>query len=516
MSAEKPAGWRVEIGLPIAGGSPNATEHCCIGSGTLIGPRQVLTARHVVVGRMSGKVNAGLVVRVGPDTDGKGAGELCEVALVHLPEGDDPPDVAVIELTEELPARVVEVRALKLKEEKACSIAGYPALRDFGRPAGKLIPTRGNAYACHGGTEKLQLSFDKEKQEWKNLSGAAIRVDHIVVGVLRGHPGDFRETRVDATPAAAFMGHPWFCKAMGWADSADKVDGWCAARVAAVAQVLGKHRGLREALHAQLYEEVAADKDEEATLHVKVARALLREPPDQIAELVAVAAEAARQDGGGQHGLSALTTALPGSAQPGHRVRLVQVHAQVAAGGQDVSVPARDPLVTEVFAAGAEERDLAMVAREGDGKLKPAHLLDPPAAMGAALRQTAALTRDAISQDIRARFGAAGHHRAIYDLLEEGIEPAAAKGRMQRAFEGEGRGRLKKRHAFYVVVADQDCGDKSLADHAHAVLVEALFDLPHVRIYRNTATDDATIKRDGAVRQYAQQTHDLAYAKDDK
>lgn len=179
-----------------------------LGTGTLIAPGRVLTARHVVDDARDVEV-PGLVARrehgesfVPVDVAWRGAGGL-DVAVLNAAVGGPVPSH---------PLAVLSARAIEADE--SWEAQGYPAVRAEA-PSSRLVKVGGRARSCGVTESDLWLDAPTHPGAWGGLSGAGVVLGHHVAGVVRGVPLGWKDERISATPVAAFLQDAGFREALG-------------------------------------------------------------------------------------------------------------------------------------------------------------------------------------------------------------------------------------------------------------------------------------------------------------
>lgn len=189
------------------------------GSGYLIGPRLVLTARHVVVKRKTGRSWTRIAVRVGhPDAHhGPIAQRRATVCWTH-PDGED---VALLELDKpvQVPGRVRWGRPVGTTALPYTGLgfplhtAGADGARGIEQLRGMLPPL------ASGGPGGGLYVLDQEAaprlrsdglRAWGGVSGAAVFCQDLLVGVAIWDDEEHENRRLHAIPAHVFATEPAF------------------------------------------------------------------------------------------------------------------------------------------------------------------------------------------------------------------------------------------------------------------------------------------------------------------
>ena len=181
------------------------------GSGTLVGPRHILTAFHVVKDATRVVVEWGL--------------PCVSYDAVVVPPDDNGLDVCLLELAEDagLAANPLQVVARHLPLATKWEAMGYPR----GAKAGEALvlqPVDGKAQRAALSDKKIILDVTSSKpNDWHGFSGAGVIVDGRVVGVVRSRQKGWKDGRLNATNASFFKDQEWFTKPLGiesWEDAA--------------------------------------------------------------------------------------------------------------------------------------------------------------------------------------------------------------------------------------------------------------------------------------------------------
>lgn len=199
--------WSPDFAVLVA--SFDGQRKRLLGSGFLVAPGRVVTARHVVLDTM---VDARYELRVKSE-----CGFWCKATIVW--SGRDYLDVAVLETTHDGVAPA-PAHALELLVERDVYAAetwethGYPTVCDD-PPNEKLVPIHGSANSCRVVDCDLLLDALSHPGIWGGLSGAPVVIGAKVVGVIRSVPKGWDKKRIAATPVARFLHDADFCEAAG-------------------------------------------------------------------------------------------------------------------------------------------------------------------------------------------------------------------------------------------------------------------------------------------------------------
>jgi Trypsin-like peptidase domain len=177
-----------------------------LGSGTVIAPGRVLTARHVVYDK-AGQPKQGLVVR-------RDGGTWSPSATVKW-AGAGKLDAAVLEVAIDGPApSPLALLSPRDVGDESWTARGYPVV-DPERPRVEREPVRGTTCPYQRGDHDLSLDIGARPDDQRGFSGAAVVAGGHVVGVLRAVPDNWGNGRVKATPVAALLQERGFRDALG-------------------------------------------------------------------------------------------------------------------------------------------------------------------------------------------------------------------------------------------------------------------------------------------------------------
>lgn len=196
--------------VDVRAGDAQGTEG--YGSGYLIAPRLVLTARHVTRQRSSGLPWPRIVVYVGLPSAGTPVRRSAEVRWTH-PEGRD---VALLELDADVdvPGKVLWGRVGGTPPVPFNGLAFPLATRaaDGHRKVEQLhgdLPPLAGGHGAHNLYALNQAIAPGRRQDgqqaWAGASGAAIFCDDHLVGVVIHDDGAFRNQRLHACPSHTFV-----------------------------------------------------------------------------------------------------------------------------------------------------------------------------------------------------------------------------------------------------------------------------------------------------------------------
>jgi hypothetical protein len=228
VAGEEWCPFHVQVGCVDAVGSFKL-----LGSGVVIQPQRVLTCFHVV------KVKTpNLAVVWKP-----GGGPVSATVKGK----DEAADVAVLETHVAYPGSFSHLGiAAKESANQPVEISGYPKLRRA-IPSKVVQKVNGHTVGMDTNGDGLFINVTGAvPQELNGLSGAAVRIRGVVVGVLRAYPKGWKENkRLEAVPLLRFVDEPWFREAMGLPDSDSEY-------VSRIAALLTKWERLHQVLRGKM------------------------------------------------------------------------------------------------------------------------------------------------------------------------------------------------------------------------------------------------------------------------
>ncbi len=177
--------------------------HKPLGTGTVVAPGRILTARHVVFDR-EGKQKLDIVVRQ------EGSTEFVP-ATVGWP-GSAELDLAVLEADTDDTAPSHPLALLSAREidaNESWEAEGYAAVLKE-TPSEKVEKVGGVTRSCRKGEQMLSLDSSTHPGVWGGLSGAAVVIGQQIVGVIRSVPLGWNGERLSATSVASFLDHKEF------------------------------------------------------------------------------------------------------------------------------------------------------------------------------------------------------------------------------------------------------------------------------------------------------------------
>lgn len=179
-----------------------------LGSGSLVAPGRILTARHVVFDSQ-GNAEPGLhVLRHGASK--------AQPAVIEWP-GSTGLDAAVLKADIDLPSPGHPLILLSPRDfggGKEWEAQGYPAVR-LNNPSSRLESVRGQTVSYRRGHRDIFLDIATKPDDFGGLSGAAAVFSGQIVGVIRAVPNGWSGNRLEATPIASILGAPGFLASLG-------------------------------------------------------------------------------------------------------------------------------------------------------------------------------------------------------------------------------------------------------------------------------------------------------------
>jgi hypothetical protein len=344
--------WVVEIGRRI----PDEQDPRQIGTGAVIGPNRILTARHVVFDK-SGNLKPDLRVRRA------GGGRWKDATWVEWtrehPPGGGPLDVALLDAEIDGTAHLPRGAILAVRDVVAHSrweAKGYPRIADeIGNT--ELKSVTGTTTSCTVGSRCLELNADSLPEVAGGLSGAPVVVDGRVVGVMHAVPKKW-EGKLEATPVAAFLDDPGFRDALGLRAEDERLAGV----VKEVADMLEKHPAVAAALVKMLKLTTRPERPED--VGGIVARELVRacratDAAEALNDADSALAESNADPKDRDAVRSLLWRILPFAVD--WQQLVVSGARAIRAGSKAIDLPLRSETVAEIVLAGIDERSCKFV-----------------------------------------------------------------------------------------------------------------------------------------------------------
>lgn len=195
--------WSPQLVVKVRSVRTNGTQ--ALGTGTIIAPGKVLTARHVVYTEKG--LREGLTVErdawSAKVTDVWDGNRLRDVALLTFDQAQSAtPD-----------SMLLDPRDIRAQEEWTASawaeVLPEAPQRSEGPQMGKTFE-----WSAASALPWLELSTEANPESWKGLSGAAVRVNDRIVAVFAGAPESDDNKRLSATPVALFWRDEGFQRAL--------------------------------------------------------------------------------------------------------------------------------------------------------------------------------------------------------------------------------------------------------------------------------------------------------------
>jgi len=202
MSTQGPAQTAFAVQILVAKGKTLTLK----GSGTVIGERAVLTARHVIDSVPPNELRVRL----------ERTGQVVRVTAC-LPQPAVTDDLQVLQVDEVLKAPHASLFPRAIPHGESVLMEGYPKVTEEA-PSATVEKVTGTTVAPEAGANTLAIDINVLPDEWPGMSGAAVRLSNspVVVGVVRSWDKGWQRRRILATPVGRFRSEPWFQQALGW------------------------------------------------------------------------------------------------------------------------------------------------------------------------------------------------------------------------------------------------------------------------------------------------------------
>lgn len=447
-SPTPPAGdvarWDPRRDVLIAHGVDGARK--LLGSGTLIAPGIVLTARHVVVDS-SGAERSGLYASRAAEDQGAEAtvrwtgGEDLDIAVLHVIAND----------SWNVPH--IPLRPRHVASGESWETRGFPTVRREA-PRVQQDAAGGTTRSCYVNEKTLLLDVNASPEVWQGMSGAAVVIGDEIVGVLRAVREGWNGKRLAATALWAFYQNQEFLAAIGGATRSRRTEDVLQTLVAQLAGCL-QRAAVLSAVRAQ-FPSTAGSADElaHALVHRDIAAV-------DLAFGLFKAHEALYKMGG------------PDAAQNLDAVWRMLMHLLPYAGDWDevveaqrdamqhnarvLELPFRSIAITEAVMAGVHDRSCDFVVSEEGGSPQGAAMIRVPGAAEAFIDPSGKRLKDLVVNDIAAKLPEIIARR-IVDRLK--VRPDTQELHdVLAAVEGKLRADLRadKRHYYLVFLESEYC-----------------------------------------------------------
>jgi hypothetical protein len=443
--------FHVQVGCVDAAGNFEL-----LGSGVVIQAQRVLTSHHVI--KMD-EANLAVAWRAG-----------AKRIRATVKGKDEDTDVAVLETEAAFPGSPAGLGASgKVSANQPVEISGYPSVRS-NRPSKKVEKVNGSTAGMDQLDSPLLLNMLAVPGEWDGLSGAAVRINGVVVGVVRAFPnGWVDKKRLDAVPLSRFVSKPWFLGALEPLSRDDQY-------LARVADLLKDAPVLRRHLQAEL--KVGGSGETE------IARAFCKlMATDGVKMADIVMAKLRKQTPRCPAEERALQSIL-GDWLP-HAVDWQAVQAQLVlarmSGRAELVLPFRLETVAEIICARADGRPCAFVPLANSTLLSGVGFLSWPAAAYAPMVQNERLIRDALIERLCKEFGIAreGEPKSLLAALEARLADDLDNPELEFPFRRS------------LLVIDDVLGGGEAGMHAWTIVNHVEVGLPSLRRLRLTGGEKA-------------------------
>lgn len=470
-----------------------------LGSGFVVGPRHVLTCRHVTLDQ-NGVRRGGLCVRLGPEE------KPISVEKVTADPGDA--DVAVLEVGRDLNAAVATLASRPISPDERFECWGYPKV-DHEHPSVELEQVAGSARRADQDDRTLNLGLDADcPAEWSGMSGAAVQIRRRVVGVVRGERQSWGGRRLTATPASAFCREGWFLEALGHTPVRQKLEGEARAVRDRVAALLAGHHALRTAL---AYELDLEDSDAEVLSEAVFDTQAL----PLVQALDGADAVLAQRDGTGDQRRAlrqVLDLVLPFAID--WRATIVQARLDSLAGVNAFELEYWHETIAEAVLAGVDGRCCAFVPLDRGARLGGVGFVSMPGASLAPILRSKEALREAVLQKLSSELGLRAEKvvtrlAAEFDVpgTDTGMLAGAVEGRLRTDAGGRGKDKIGAVRRSLLVV-DADFAGPDGGTIAWEVVTDAVAAvLPSLRLVRLTGAGREQSDRETSLATHVERIH---------
>jgi hypothetical protein len=378
-----------------------------LGSGVVIQPQRVLTSFHVI---KDNTPNLRVVWKAG------GASVSATVK-----GKDEHTDVAVLETSETFPGKFSHLGvAVRESANQVLEISGYPELTEA-KPSEEVQKVLGCTVGMDTNGESLRINVtDAVPEEWHGLSGAAVRIGNVVVGVVRAYPKGWKDKkRLEAVPLLRFVNEPWFREAMGLPDSDSEY-------VRRIADVLSKW----ERLHQLLREKMGFKGTTATATATAFSQLSAREGVSIADDVMAALRTGPARDKAEEGALRSIVNEWLPRAVDWAAVE-AQVQAARVGGKSEIELPFRLETIAEIVCARSERRPCEFVPLNDTPALTGFGFLSWPSSDYAPIRRTEKVIKEALIEKLRVYFPAiqSGTPESMFGAIEVRLQSAIKRPR---------------------------------------------------------------------------------------